>query len=448
MQDIWKFLGSKKLAVYMLVILVAVLFASTMFPSDVTFTAAQWADLQQRSPVKYWMASNLATPYLVKSLPFILLSLFLFLSTLVCTISRLKTWVRLRRTEFEKTKAFTFQRQTTLQESMEVVNSKLAEVLGRGGWDFQIEEGVIGAQKGLRVGFWGSVLFHIGLLTCFLAAPITAFSLFNGTMVLTDNIPVSFRDAVMYTTGNELPVSNLPDVQVRVHDLKGVYAEGKYKVDFGGRIDIDGWDVPFGVNKPVDYHGLQIGIHEFGFSPNVVIEKNGRTEFDDFLNLYNPEAGDYYPFKKEGLEMFILLFPDFSRNGSMLSSKSKNPDNPVLLVKFMKDGKPLHKGLLLGLGEEQQFDGYTVRFAELRNWVSMVVAKGWGITVIAVGFLIGIPALFIRFLSNERRLEFVLAEVDSGGTEITVRGYSRYYPAFLEREVNKMAEVLSQGEGE
>jgi cytochrome c biogenesis protein ResB len=200
------------------------------------------------------------------------------------------------------------------------------------------------------------------------------------------------------------------------------------------------------VNRPVDYHGLQITLNEFGFSPQVIIEKDGRSVFDYFLNLRNPMAGDYFPWQDEGLEIFALLFPDFVRDGDSLSSRSREANNPILLVKFIQDEKPLHKGLLLRPGEVQEFGEYTVRFSELRNWVNLTVVREWGVTVIAIGFLIGIPALFVRFLSNERRIEFALTKTASGGTEIAVRGYSRYYPAFLEREVNRMAEALSLGE--
>jgi cytochrome c biogenesis protein len=57
-----------------------------------------------------------------------------------------------------------------------------------------------------------------------------------------------------------------------------------------------------------------------------------------------------------------------------------------------------------------------------------------------VGFMIGLPGLFVRFLSNERRVEFALGEDgERGGTRVRVSGFSRYYPAFLEREVAEMA---------
>jgi cytochrome c biogenesis protein len=60
-----------------------------------------------------------------------------------------------------------------------------------------------------------------------------------------------------------------------------------------------------------------------------------------------------------------------------------------------------------------------------------------------VGFLIGLAGLVARFLSNERRLEFVLSP-EGERTKVTVKGYSRYYPAFLEREVIQLAEIIKE----
>jgi cytochrome c biogenesis protein len=52
--------------------------------------------------------------------------------------------------------------------------------------------------------------------------------------------------------------------------------------------------------------------------------------------------------------------------------------------------------------------------------------------------VIGLAGLLLRFLSNERIIEMRLRE-SAAGASVAVRGYSRYYPAFLEKEVREMA---------
>lgn len=442
MKRLWKLLNSRKFAVYLLLVLVSVLFASTLLPSEITFSPEQWYRLAEESPAKYWLAEHFSTPYLVRNPAFILLNLFLFLSTLACTITRITWWAKARKSEFEKDKAFSFQRETESAGEPEEVRERLGKELRHKGWEVRAEGDALAAQKGLALGFWGSVAFHVGLLACFLAAPVTEFSVFRGEMVVPEGVTLSFNEAVRGLAGQD--ASGLPDTAVTVHDLWGVHEKGVYKVDFGGRLDLGGWDVPFSVNNPVDYRGYQISLHEFGYSAGLVIRKEDETVFDYLLNLRNPVEGDYFNVPSERLDMFVLFFPDFVREGNRLSSKSREPENPVLLVKFLRAGKPLHKGLLLKPGEEEEFEGYTVGFTGFRNWVTLIVVKEWGLAVIAAGFLIGMPGLFVRFLSNERRIEFVFGKTPSG-TSVALKGYSRYYPAFLEREVTHMAERLVRG---
>jgi hypothetical protein len=71
-----------------------------------------------------------------------------------------------------------------------------------------------------------------------------------------------------------------------------------------------------------------------------------------------------------------------------------------------------------------------------------VVVKEWGVPVLWAGFLVGVGGLFLRFASNERRMEFRVEPAPEGGSLLELRGYSRYYPAFLEREVQALAEEV------
>jgi cytochrome c biogenesis protein len=435
-------MNSKRFAVYLLLVMVVLLFVSTFFPSEFTLTEREWMEFAQRNPTGHWLATRLATPGLVKNPVFMLLSLFLFSSTLACTVQRVRTWLRLRKSEFEKEKAFSFTREAVSEEEAGTLREGLANSLSEKGWEVQSEGDMLSAQKGFRLGFWGSVVFHAGLLVCLIAVPVTGLTVFRGELVLTEGTTVPLNEEVVGFDGAD--ASALPATPITVYDLRGEYAEGKYKVDFGGRMRLGEWDVPFWVNKPVDYRGYQIGIYEFGNSPGVEIEKGGRTIFDYFLNLRSPAEGDYFDMPGEELQLFVLFFPDFKREGTVLKTMSKEPNNPVLLVKFLKDGAPLHRGLLIRPGEDEVFGEYTVRFTELRNWVNLIVVRELGVPIIALGFLIGIPGLFVRFLSNERRIEFTFAG-EGEETRITLRGYSRYYPAFLEREISRMAEHLVYG---
>jgi len=446
MRQLLRLLNSRKFAVYLLVVLIGVLILSTFLPSEITVSTEKWFSIRQEKPVVYWLATHFSTPYLVRHPIFLILSLFLFLSTLTCTVIRLQRWIRTRKMEFEKEKAFSFEVKEALASSLNTLKEQILSSLHRGHWkcavsqkeDFVALEG----QKGFDMGFWGSVVFHLGLIVCFLAVPVSALTVFRGELVVTEGFTMPMRDGMISHEGKSLAV--LPDVNIRVHDLTGVYAEGIYKVHFGGVLNVDGQDFPFSVNNAPTIKGFQFTLNEFGNAPKITIEKNGKTVFDYFLNLRNPRKGDYFDMPSEDLRIFAIFFPDFIREGNKIATKSKDVKNPVLMVKFFREKEEMGKGLI-AMGDTVTIGDYRVTFEDLRNWVNFIVVRETGVPVLGVGMVIGLIGLFVRFLSNERRLEVTL-NGSPGEVIATIKGYSRYYPAFLEKEVREMAARIRGGE--
>lgn len=443
MKGILSLLNSRKFAVYLLSALLAVLVISAFFPNQFTVSAEKWRQIEEESPFIYGISTKVSTPYIVQNPLFALASVFLFLSTLVCTTSRLTRWMRIRKSEFEKEKVFSFSSFVTTSEAVGDLRSALEGHFRRRGWWHSVSEiegrVEIEAQKGGKTGFWGSVVFHTGLLICFIAAPVTAYTVFRGKFVASEGVPVSLSEGMVFQEGK--PLSSLPEAKVTLYDLKGVYEKGIYDVEFGGMMKIEeggsARDISFGVNRPASYGGYQLSLKEFGFSPHIVVEKEGKAVFDYTLNLFGPAEGDYFELPSEGLRMFALFFPDFEMEGKRLVSRSKEPKNPVLLIRLLRGDDEISKGLLMPGGEEE-IGGYRVKFTGLGHWAGLIVVKETGVSFIIAGFVIGTIGLFVRFMGNERRLEIVL-EPSEGGTKAAIRGYSRYYPAFLEKEVTETA---------
>jgi cytochrome c biogenesis protein len=439
MKGIWKLLNSRRFAVYLLLGLLLVLVASSLLPSPITVSEEKWAELERERPVVFWLASYFATPYIVRSPLFVVPTVFLFFSTLVCTLTRVRNWARTRKSEFEKEQAFSFSVERELAGTAGEAEEGLLRVLRGKRWECAVSREAGGTevvgQKGFGLGFWGSVVFHLGLIACFLGAPVSALTVFRGEFLVTEGVTTPLKEGFVYSEGKG--IAGLPDEDVTVVDLEGRYAEGIYKVHFGGTVQIGGITAPFSVNNPVEYEGYQFALDSFGYSPQIALERDGSTFFDYFLNLRYPKGGDYFQLPSEGLTLFVLLFPDFYQEGTMLRTSSREPNNPVCLVRFLRGQEEVAKGLV-ELGGETQIGDYVVRFPELRNWAGFVVVREWGVHVLAVGMVIGLAGLLLRFLSNERIIEMRLRE-SAAGASVAVRGYSRYYPAFLEKEVREMA---------
>lgn len=442
---IFRLLNSRKFAIYLLLIFLFILIFSTFLPNYYTLSEEKWNALEREKPVLFWLSSRFSTPFVVKNPVFSITSAFLFLSTLVCTVTRVRKWLSQRESEFRKEKAFSFSAEETSALSGDDLKSRCLTLLLQKKWEYSAEETpeklLITAQKGIRLGFWGSVIFHAGLLLCFLAAPVTALTLFRGEFIITDGTTVPLREGFISYAGNK--PSGLPPVNISAHNLKGVYEKGKYKVDFGGRMKITGAgfekEYGFSVNKPVNFMGYQFTFHEFGFSPRVIISNKEGVIFDYSLNLRHPEEGDKFELQK-GKRLFVLFFPDFIRQADKIGSKSMDTNNPVLLVKLFEGDRQVYKGLLRK-GEKTLSEEYTIEFADIKNWGNFIVVKDLGIPVIIMGFLVGITGLFLRSISNERRLEIDFIP-HQASTRFRISGYSRYYPAFLEKEVKQMSGML------
>lgn len=443
MNPLLRILNSRKLAGILLGLLIALLLASTYLPSKFTVTSeAQWQQIKDTRPIIYEISKYAATPELVNSWFFIALSTFLFLSTLTCTIIRISQWFNSKKTEFEKEKAFSF---TVSRASGSTPGQSMARMLAHlsgKGWQCSTSDDGLAAQRGISLGFLGSIMFHIGLLTVFVAAPVTALTLINCGLRLTDGIgSPSMREAA---TGQRAML--MPDVPIEATKLWGKYFDGLYKEDFGADIAIgDSSPQTLTVNKPLFYDGYQLALTKYGPAPCIEIKRGQQTLIDSCARLALNNEGDYLPAGviAPGTTVFLMYFPEFYREGGMLKSRSYDDKDPVALVKLYRNGAALHKGLLLKPGEAGEFEGLTIKFTELRHWIEISASKEYGMMLIFLGSAIGIPGLFVRLMSNERRLEFEFGPAATqNASNVTIKGYSRYYPAFLEKEVNELAELL------
>lgn len=436
-------------AIWLLVGLVATLVVSTLLPSEITRSPGEWELLARQSPEYFKVASALSTPYLVKSTAFTVLSSFLFFSTLVCTLNRLQGWWKGKTQEFSPEKAFSFLMDGRIPQASDAVQESVLTLLSGAGWECSSEKSGSGiliiAQKGIKLGFWGSVGFHIGLIFCFLALPISALTGFSGQFLLTEGVTIPLRDVVETPVKKNL--ASLPPVKVAVDNLRGVYAKGKFKVDFGGDLLVTGPEglqrFPFSVNNPVSYEGTQFSLQQFGFSPKLVVERAGKVVFNYYLNLRHGEEGDYFTLEGDQTRLFLIFFPDFYQEGGKIGSRTREPRNPVVLVRIVEGDRPVHQGLVR-IGGDASIGDYHIHAPELKNWVNLSVSREYGLSGLIFGMLVGISALFIRFLSNDRRLTFTIVSHDTVST-IRLQGYSRYYPAFLEKEVRAVAEKLWGG---
>lgn len=439
-----RILLSRKVAAYILFLLVLVLTLSTILPSELTISPEEYEDLRVNKPLVFWLSEHLRTTAIIKNPLFIGLSIFLFLSTFICTAQRVWQRLRLKKEEFPIDKAFSFLIEKVSPYNMEDLKIRTAGIFEKKKWLYEFKDTPLGlqvrAKKGMDRGLFGSVIFHLGIVIIFLAAPVSALTVFRGTIVVTEGIPIKLKDAFINVQDKEIP-SVLGGASLFIKELKGEFYKGIYKYHFGGKLNIDGVDYDYSVNKAFNHKGFQFTLNEFGYSPWVMIrDADGNVIFDYFLNIRDMAEGDYFDLSDKK-RIHVVFFPDFFREGDRIGNRSAEIKNPVIMIRFLDSGRE-HAKDLIKLGEEKQVGDNFVSFKEVRPWGGFIIVRDRGVGVLWVGFIIGVFGLLLRFLSNEKLFEFAFERLDDNNTRIYIKGYSRYYPAFLEREVNMIAEEL------
>lgn len=428
LKRLWRYLSSRGFALWLLLIVIFTLILSAFLPNEFTLTEEELLRLQTERPFLWKVSRYLSTPAIVTSPLFVAVSFFLALSTILCTYKRLQS----RQRDFSKTKAFHFK----------IVDDggsrdKILKVLDSRGWSRSLERAsdnitLIKADKG-RYGFWGSIIFHISLIAVFITAIISSVTRFNGEILAPENTVISASDNQNYIslTGTRPPGLELSVTGIRLSTSGPVPTQLMADIHLGS----DSYEIA--VNKPVTLSGYQIAPSRYGVSPRFVILKEGREIFNFFINLRSLFMDDSFEIKEEGLRFVVRFFPDFYREGKTFGTRGLEEKNPVFYIRLFKEGSPAGS-IFLKPGEDYSFGNYTVKIPEYSHWITLIISRDLGTFSFIISFIFAILGLFIRFMSNERVMTVLL----SADGRFELRGWSRYYPAFLEKEMNDIRDEI------
>lgn len=429
---------SRKIAVILLSFLIALLVFSVFLPSRITLGDEKWAELAVSRPVLFSVARHFSTPEMVRGPLFAVTALFLFLSTLLCTGTRIAGRLRHGR---EEAAVMPFSAMAESVAEARPDAEAVRRLFLKRRWQERADSPLC-FEKGYGPGFWGSIVFHVGLLFCFAAAPVSMVNSFHGSIVLTEGIVVPLRQ--LATSSAERP-DLLPDASVALEGLRAGYYRGEYDLSFSGKLvalrDGNRQTLGFAVNQPVELEGFQFSLQEFGFAPRLIASNEGRAFFDYYLNLRHAGSGDWFQLGN-GQAVILEFFPDFVAEGDSFSSRSREVRNPKLLVVVKDHGRTAGR-LLLSPGEMGTAAGTTFSFPDYRHWAGLSISRDKGIVSVIMGFILCVGGLSLRFASNPRVAKVLLAEEgDAASVRIVASG--KYYPAFLERETAALAAACAK----
>lgn len=427
---IWGFIGSRTFAVWVLFLIILILTFSAFLPNQFTLTDEELLRLQKERPFLWKLSTYLSTPSIVTSIPFVVIAFFLGLSTFLCTIKRLKT----RKRDFSKRRAFHASlsgRGATLE--------KVLKVLVQRGWHSEIERSsetinVIRANKG-AYGFWGSIIFHGGLIVIFITAIISSISRFNAEIIAPEDTEVSMREESNYLS---IAGSRPPDINFTVRDIR-LEAKEAVPTQLSALLIVGSQSFNIAVNRPATLWGYQFSPSRYGVSPRFVIRKKGVLLFDSYVNLRSLFVDDYFEVKEEGLRLLVRFFPDFYREKGKIGTRGFEEKNPVFFVRVYKEGLLL-KDLFVRPGDSPMAGDYVISIPEYSHWISLIVSRDPGTFAFIIAFVISLAGLIIRFISNER----VITVIHYADGRFDLRAWSRYYPAFLEKELLEIGDEVKE----
>jgi cytochrome c biogenesis protein ResB len=305
-------------------------------------------------------------------------------------------------------------------------------------WSITEEDNHLVAKKG-KAGFWGSLLFHLGLLIVFIAGVISSLTRFNAELLLTEGFPVMLREESFVKIYKNNSILSIPPSIIELKKFIPLYEKGIYAKDFSAKISIDGVERELRVNRPIDIGGFQLSLHRFGFSPYFrITENNGKELLNANINLVVIGGKeDSFTIPDTFYVIYTKFFPDFFSKNGRVGSRGIVPKNPVFFLRIFYDNKELGRGMVK-LGSTITIDELNISFKDLNYWVDLIVSKDYGVWLFSIGLAIGIFGLIMRFILPDKQLK-----INVVGNRVYIKGWTKYFPSFFEDEINKVLEKIS-----
>ncbi|MHC4278131.1 MAG: cytochrome c biogenesis protein ResB [Planctomycetota bacterium] len=265
------------------------------------------------------------------------------------------------------------------------------------------------------VGFWGSFVFHIGLLMVIVATSLGPLTRFWATVALPQGMTVNMEDGQFATVHSTPTFAEIPFISLRLDWQENRYEDGRFPVDYAAGLSIGLMDVgvyrqtkeTIRVNSPIRKEGYQFLLTHGSLSPLfVLIDRERKVVFNRFVNVSNAtDQEDSFEIPEAGLTVYTRFFPDMFKEGDNYGTRSRELKNPAFGIKVTTKKDPFRdtwRGVLKK-GERAEFNGMTLEFTDLKPVIIIQVAKdptyygiyaGWALIV--MGLLVRYSPVFVQ----------------------------------------------------
>jgi hypothetical protein len=415
--------------------------------------------LEDSNFIIYRLALLLNPQIIARSFYFYIIWLLLLNSVVVCTYRRIKGHLSAQKnTRFIKPVAISNHEnsfncnksdsKTTITEITDYLKTKRWRINHK-------EDDLIIAGHG-KIGFWGSILFHLSLILLFIGAVITGITRLDAQILLTEGYSIPLIQSVVRM--QKPLVGQLPQGEIiSLKKIETHYSKEEILTDIYAKLVVGDYGAfekkTSRVNGAVNFNGYSIMPKSYGIAPNfsfVDLKKNQKADFNINLGDWLPERWvkkgvfDSFILPNTGLKVIVQFVPNLKIVKGKTTSHGKLVKNPALILKVVdKQDKKVADGLLKQ-GQSMDFNNYRLKFNRLDYWGAFTMVRDSGLPIVVFSLVLAIIGLSIRFVFYEKKLQIIIGKKTGKGLKVNFTGKAQYFPALFNQEINKIKEDLTE----
>jgi len=442
---VFNFLKSRRLALWLLIIITIASFLGTLTPQRLFLGEKQYNAWKTKQPVLAKVLEWLGVTHLYSSWWFITLLSLLLVSIFLCVLNRLLHAFRrgqksVKKKDVAELKLLPNYQIVSLAVRPDMAREIVKRVFIRRKFRVSYQQNAcwfVIAEKGRSLNFWGSIVFHLGLLVLSVGVLVSIATRSTGRTVI--GIGQKFydrpQDYLEMRRGLVSPAYS--NFQVEIDKVSATYSKkslprniiSRVKVIDGGKLAVS---TLVDASHPLIYKGTYFYQVGYGYSPFLVLkDEEGREIFSAYVNLLTlttPNKKQVYKdsfYFLQEMRVNAEFFPDGVVKNKIVQTRSYELRNPILLITVNQGKKKLFKGPLR-INQSVKVGGMTLAFTDVVKWVGFHVVKDRGIPIIYSSFVLGVAGLSLAFFTTDKRIWIVLEE-EGNNTVVYIGGVSHRY---------------------
>ncbi len=298
-----------------------------------------------------------------------------------------------------------------------------------------------------RIGRWGGIVFHVGLLVTIVAALYSLAFQKRGfiQLIQTDTFQGKDKDWVVKRLGIFARDFDL-GFKVYLNNFTPSYWENDQIKELGSSLTIindkgEAKELLLSLRNPIKFKGTKIyqSTH-YGYSLGFILEKEeGYPVTTNFLLDAPSKKGKPFAGKMDFPTTDFILDMKFHPN---LIEPSFYATLPGVDLTVKEKGQEKFRGRVLftqraWLGED------TLTFAQIHYWTGLTFVKNYGMPLVYAGFTLSILGALLIFMLSYKEIHLKVIE-DGDHVRLYVGGQAKRYKAIFSEEFREIAERLKK----